>query len=73
MHHIIAPLLIGALAGGMSGKSDRRRPIVRGLIKSGIAAKRKIQAVGSTTVAEARKLVDEARAELDQPGTELHS
>lgn len=69
MHHIIAPLLIGAFAGGVAGKSGRRRPIVRGLIKGGIAAKRKIQAAGSTAMAETRKLVDEARAELDQPGT----
>jgi stage V sporulation protein SpoVS len=35
-------------------------------------AKRKLQAVGATAIAETQKLVDEARAELDQPGTEMH-
>jgi len=73
VHHMIGTLLIGAFAGGVAGSRVRRRPIVRSLIKGGIATKRKIQAVGSAAIAETRKLVDEARAELDQPGTELHS
>jgi len=73
MHHIIGALLVGAFAGGMAGSRVRRRPIARSLIKGGIAAKRKIQAAGCTAIAETQKLVDEARAELDRQGTELHS
>ena len=71
MHHIIGALVVGAFAGGVTGNSVRRRPIVRSLIKSGIAAKRKIQAASCTAIAETQKLVDEARAELDRQGTEL--
>jgi hypothetical protein len=73
MHHVIGTLLVGAFAGGVAGSSIRRRPVFRSLIKCGIAAKRKIQAAGSTAVAETRKIVDEARAELDHQGTELHN
>jgi hypothetical protein len=72
MHHVIGSLLIGAVAGGAAGSRDRRRPLVRKLVKGGIMAKRKLQAVGATAIAETQKLVDEARAELDQPGTEMH-
>jgi hypothetical protein len=72
MHHMLGTLLIGAIAGGMAGNSTRRRPIVRRLVKGGIAAKRKIEAIGAKTVAETRKIVEEARADLDRPGTEMH-
>ena len=72
MHHVIGTLLIGAVAGGVAGNRDRRRPLVRKLVKGGIVAKRKLQAAGATAVAETQKLVDEARAELDQTGTEMH-
>ena len=72
MHHVIGTLLIGAVAGGVAGNRDRRRPLVRRLVKGGIVAKRKLQAAGATAVAETQKLVDEARAELDQTGTEMH-
>jgi hypothetical protein len=44
--------------------------MVRGLVKGGIVAKRKIQAVGTTALTETKKLVEEARADLDQGGTE---
>ena len=72
MHHVIGTLLIGAVAGGVAGNRDKRRPLVRRLVKGGIMAKRKLQAVGATAIAETQKLVDEARAELDRPGTEMH-
>lgn len=69
---VIGTLLIGAVAGGVAGNRDRRRPLVRRLVKGGIVAKRKLQAVGATAVAETQKLVDEARADLDRQGTEMH-
>ena len=72
MHHVIGTLLIGAVAGGVAGNRDKRRPLVRRLVKGGIMTKRKLQAVGATAIAETQKLVDEARAELDRPGTEMH-
>lgn len=72
MHHVIGTLLIGAVAGGVAGNRDRRRPLVRRLVKGGIVVKRKLQAAGETAIAETRKLVDEARADLDRPGTEAH-
>ena len=72
MHHLIGTLLIGAFAGGVAGNRDRRRPLVRRLVKGGIMAKRKLQAAGATAIAEAQRLVDEARAELDQPGMGTH-
>jgi len=72
MHHVIGTLLIGAVAGGVAGNSDRRRPLVRRLVKGGIVVKRKLQAARETAIAETRKLVEEARADLDRPATELH-
>jgi hypothetical protein len=71
MHHMIGTLLIGAVAGGVAGNRDKRRPLVRRLVKGGIVAKRKLQAAGATAIAETQKLVDEARAELDRPETEM--
>ena len=41
MHHVIGALLIGAVAGGVAGNRDKRRPVVRKLVKGGIVAKRK--------------------------------
>jgi len=67
MHHVIGALVIGAVAGGVAGNSKRHRPLVRRLVKGGIMAKRKLQAAGAAAIAETQKLVDEARAELDQP------
>jgi len=72
MHHVIGALLIGAVTGGVAGNRDRRRPLVRRLVKGGIMAKRKVQAAGATAIAETQRLVEEARAELDQPETGLH-
>jgi len=70
MHHMIGTLLIGAVAGGVAGNRDRRRTVVRRLVKGGIVTKRKIQAVSAAAIAETRKLVEEARADLDRPSTE---
>jgi hypothetical protein len=73
MHHVIGALLVGAVAGGLSGNRARMRPMVRGLVKGGIVAKRKIEAVGIAALGETKKLVEEARADLDQTGTEPES
>ena len=72
MHHVMGALLIGAVTGGVAANRDRRRPLVRRLVKGGIVAKRKLQAAGATAIAETQRLVDEARAELDQPEMGLH-
>lgn len=73
MHCVLGTLLIGAFAGGFASRAARLRPLLRGAVKGGIAAQRKIAAVSATTREELRKLVDEARADLDQAGTEQHS
>ncbi len=73
MHHVIGTLLIGAFAGGFASRPARFRPILRGVVKGGIAAKRKIVAVSTTAGEEMQKLVAEARADLDQSETEQHS
>jgi hypothetical protein len=73
MHHIIGTLVIGAFAGGTAGRSISLRPTVRGFVKSGIVAKRKLQAAGTAALGEVQKLVEEARADLDRPGTEQPS
>jgi len=73
MHHIIGFVVIGAALGGISaagGGKGKVRPVLRNLVKSGIVARRKIEAYRTAAVSEAQKLVDEARAELDQPRTE---
>jgi hypothetical protein len=70
MHHVIGALVIGALGGGIARRGVSLRPAVRGLVKGGIATKRKLQAAGAAAFGEMQKLVDEARVELDQPGTE---
>jgi hypothetical protein len=77
MHHIIGFVVIGAALGAISatqskGKAKAEvktkvRPVLRSLVKSGILVKRKINSYRTTAVSEAQKLVDEARAELDQP------
>jgi len=77
VHHVIGALLIGTfaggVAGGVAGNRDKRRPLVRKLVKGGIVVKRKLQAAGETAIVETRKLVDEARADLDRAVTEMHS
>jgi hypothetical protein len=70
MHHVIGTLFIGVAAGSMTGNRAKLRPIVRGLVKGGIVAKRKVQCVANTAIAETQKLVEEARADLDRPETE---
>jgi hypothetical protein len=69
MHHIIGYVLIGAAFGGVSatGNKGKVRPALRSLVKGGIVAQRKINAYRATALSEGQKLVDEARAELDQP------
>ena len=67
MHCVLGALLIGVVTGGVAGNSDRRRPLVRRLVKGGIVAKRKLQSAGAAAIAGTRTLVDEARAELDHP------
>jgi succinate dehydrogenase/fumarate reductase flavoprotein subunit len=70
MHHLIGAVLAGAAAGTMTGNLTGGRPLVRFLVKGGIVAKRRIQAVAATAIAETQKLVEEARADLDQAGME---
>jgi hypothetical protein len=80
MHHIMPFVVIGAVLGAISatqgkGKSKAEgkgkvRPVLRGLVKGGLVAKRKIDSYRTAAVSEAQKLVEEARAELDQPSTE---
>jgi hypothetical protein len=73
MHHLIGTIVVGAVAGGAVPNRIGVRAGLRRLVKGGIVATRKFQALRATAVEEARKLVDEARADLDQPGTELPS
>jgi hypothetical protein len=80
MHHIIGYVAVGAALGGISATRDKDktkaevkakvRPVLRSLVKGGLLAKRKIDAYRAAAVSEAQKLVEEARAELDQPSTE---
>jgi hypothetical protein len=70
MHHVIGAILVGVAAGTVTAKRTQVRPVVRSLVKSGIVAKRRIQAVAANAIAETQKLVEEARAELDHTGTE---
>jgi hypothetical protein len=80
MHHIMGFVVVGAALGAISasqGKGKTKaelkakvRPVLGRLVKGGIVAKRKVDAYRAAAVSEAQKLVEEARAELDQPGTE---
>ena len=69
MHHVIGAVIIGSVAGGVTGNRSRLRPAVRRILKGGIVAQRKLKAIGSTAIAETQKLVEEARSELDQAET----
>jgi hypothetical protein len=73
MHHVIGALFIGLVAGGVTGNRAGLRPTARRLIKGGLVAKRKIESVATTAIAETHKLVDEARADLDRAETEPQS
>ena len=70
MHHIVGFVVIGAALAGISGSREKTRPVLRRLVKGGIVAKRKFDVYKTAAVSEAEKLVDEARAELDEPRTE---
>jgi hypothetical protein len=69
MHHIIGLVVVGAALGGVSASASKgkARPVLRNLVKGGIVAQRRFNAYRETALSEAHKLVDEARAELDQP------
>jgi hypothetical protein len=67
MHHLIGAIVVGAVASRLTSSGAGVRQGLRGVIKGGIVAKRKAQALGASLVAQTRGLVDEARAELDQP------
>jgi hypothetical protein len=73
MHHLIGALVIGAFAGGLAGRGAGLRPVFRGVVKKGITAKRKVEAVGATARRKMQRVIEEARAELDQAGTERQS
>ena len=66
----LAPLILGTVAAGGMGDRARLRRAARGLVKSGIVAKRKIQAAGDVLAKETRAIVNEARMELDEVRTE---
>jgi len=80
MHHIMGFVVIGAALGAIAatqskGKAKAEvktkvRPVLRSLVKGGLVAKRKVDAYRAAAVSEAQKLVEEARAELDEPTTE---
>jgi hypothetical protein len=77
MCEVVGALILGAVAGTAAGtaaaKPARLRPAVREVVKRGLMAKRKIESASAAVTAEARKLVEEARLELDQAETEQHS
>jgi hypothetical protein len=72
MHHLIGTFIIGALAGGLAGRTSRLRPVARRVVRAGIVAKQKIENMTTAARQEMEKLVAEARADLDQAGTEQH-
>ena len=73
MHHIFGSLVIGMVGGALAGKRGETRPVLRNVVKGGLVAKRKITAAGFSIAGEAKKLVEEARADLDRTQTEQHS
>lgn len=73
MHHLIGAMVVGAVAGGVTRSRSGVREGLRRLVKGGIVAKRKAQALGAAVAEQARGIVDEARADLDQQGTKRPS
>jgi len=67
MHHLIGAMVVAAVAGGAANNRVEVRSGLRRLVKGGIIAKRKFETLGATVAEEARKIADEARADLDQP------
>jgi hypothetical protein len=72
MHHVIGTIVIGAIAAGTT-RNPGVRSGLRWLVKGGIVAKRKVESLGAAAAEKAREIVDEARADLDEPGTERSS
>jgi hypothetical protein len=66
MHHLIGAIVVGAVASRVTGSGAGVRQGLRGVIKGGIIATRKAQALGASLAAQTSGLVDEARAELDR-------
>jgi hypothetical protein len=73
MHHLIGAMVVAAVAGGAASNRVELRSGLRRIVKGGLVAKRKFEALGTTVAAEARKIADEARADLDQPRTKRPS
>jgi len=77
MCEVVGALIVGAVAGTAAGTAASKpaglRPMVRGMVKRGLIAKRKVESVSAAVAVEARKIVEEARLELDQTGMEQHS
>jgi hypothetical protein len=67
MHHLIGAMVVGAVTGVASRGGVRQG--LRRLVRSGIVAKRKAQALGAAVVAQAHGIADEARADMDQQST----
>jgi len=67
MHHLIGAMVVGAVMGVATRAGVRRG--LRRLVKGGIVAKRKAQALGAAVVEQAHEIVDEARADMDEQGT----
>ena len=73
MCHIVGAMIVGAAAGTAARKPAGLRPVVRGIIQGGLIATRKVKSAGEAVAKEAHKIVEEARLELDQAGTEQHT
>lgn len=67
MCEIVGSLILGAFFGG-SVRKVSWRPLVRGGIREGLRAQRKLAEFGSSVRTEAQQLVAEARDELNRSG-----
>ena len=66
MCEIVGGVVLGALVGGSASKFSWHRPL-RFIIREGIRTQRKLTEVVADIRTEARRLVAEAREELDHP------
>ena len=77
MCEVVGALIVGAVAGAAAGAAATKpaglRPMVRGIVKRGLVMKRKVESASAAVAVEARKIIEEARLELDQTGTEQHT
>ena len=77
MCEVVGALIVGAVAGTAAGAAATKpaglRPMVRGIVKRGLIVKRKVESASAAVAVEARKIIEEARVELDQTGTEQHT